>query len=202
MPAPDEGPGSCLVQVRGHNTADGPLVLVVFDHPAGIRRASAPVVKTPASLRFDHLPIGDYQVVLARSRQCARLAYLSRVNLQVQEGQVSRAELSCDTRELALKLALDDSNTSDGRQASIVGIPVLLRRVGDPAWRYRQPFSGTAGETMVRSNLTGNVVFKDLGVGRYRLDFDGFQATQEDQARLTFELGSFDTNRPIRGLAR
>ena len=201
MPAANSLVGSCQVQVTGQNADSEPVVLVFFSHPAGIRRASRRVPTAPASLRFDNLPVGRYQISIARSVQCARLAYLSRAELKIEDGQVTAVSLPCNSDELTLKLALSGSSATGDSQASIAGIPVFLRRVSDPAWRYRQPFSGDAGEILVRSNLTGNVVFKDLGPGRYRLDFDGFQTAQEDQARLTFELGAFDSSRPIRGSA-
>lgn len=194
--------GKCQVQVMGQNSGDQPLVVVIFDHPAGIRQATHKVDSLPKTLTFDHLPVGQYRVTLARSAQCARLTYLQRRDVKITEGGAAKVQLSCDTRALSLALALATPAGAKGRRSSVAGIPVLLHRVGDPNWRYRKPYSQNAEESIVRSNPTGSVVFKDLGAGRYRLEMHGFDPIKADMERLTFALGSFDTSRPIRGQAR
>jgi len=197
-----ESRGKCQVQVTGQNPGSKPLVVAIFDHPAGIRHSSVNVDRLPKTLTFDHLPVGQYRIVIARSLQCARLAYLQRLAVEIAEAGTAKVQLSCDVRALSLALAPATTSATKNPPTSVAGIPVLLHRVDDPNWRYRKPDSQHAQEAVVRSNQTGRVVFQDLGPGRYRLEMHGFEPIKDDVARLTFELGSFDASQPIRGQAR
>lgn len=193
--------GRCLIQVSGKKTKAGPLAIVIFGQPSGIRIASGEVDRLPKALRFDSLPLGKYQIVLARSLECARLSYLRRQDLEITKDGSTEVQLSADTNELSLTLALASDGDQKSLRSSVAGIPVFLHRVGDPRWRYRRPYSANAEETIVRSNEAGRVEFKDLGPGQYRIEMHGFDPIEADKSRLSFKLGSFDASRPIRGLA-
>lgn len=193
--------GACRIQITGTWSSDKPLVVAIFDLPAGVRLATTVVDSLPKTLTFDHLPLGQYQISLARYLQCARLTYLQRHDLKIVENVTAEVQLTSGTDELELVLALAAPPEADNHRPSVVGIPVLLHRVDDPNWRYRRPFSPKAEVTTVRSDENGRVIFKDLGSGRYRLEMHGFEPIEAEVARLTFELGAFDSTRPIRGRA-
>lgn len=193
--------GSCLIQVTGKKPKAGPLAIAIFSHPTGIRVDAGEIDRLPKALRFEGLPVGDYQIVLARSLECARLSYLRRHALTITKSDSAEIQLSTDTNKLSVTLALAKDSGQQSPRSSVAGIPVFLHRVDDPRWRYRRPYSPNAEETIVRSNEAGRVDFEDLGPGKYRLEMHGFDPIEADKSRLTFQLGSFDAGRPIRGLA-
>ena len=197
----DASSGSCLILVTGKKPKTGPLVIAIFSHPTGIRVDAGEIDRLPKTLRFEGLPVGDYQIVLARSLECARLSYLRRHALTITKGDSVEIQLSTDTNKLSVALALAKASGQQSHRSSVAGIPVFLHRVDDPRWRYRRPYSANAEETIVRSNEAGRVDFEDLGPGQYRLEMHGFDPIEVDKSRLTFQLGSFDASRPIRGLA-
>ena len=193
--------GSCLIKIIGKKPKAGPLAIAIFSHPTGIRVDAGEIDRLPKTLEFERLPVGNYQIVLARSLECARLSYLRRHALTITKGDSAEIQLSTDTNKLSVTLALAKGSDQHSPRSSVAGIPVFLHRVDDPRWRYRRPYSANAEETIVRSNAAGRVHFEDLGPGQYRLEMHGFDPIEADKSRLTFQIRSFDASRPIRGLA-
>jgi hypothetical protein len=196
--------GDCRILVTGENKGSAPVVVALYDGDSGARLAAETIASLPGEVEFRGLPEGRHAVHLARCLACTRLTYLMRTQVEISgDGKVATAEARCVTTQVRIQLVAAQDPSAEEHRPSIAGIPVIVRRVDDPNWRYRKPYSAAAEEAIIRAGPTGVIALDDLGPGTYRVGFQGFEPLPADAARLTFAADDFDQTRPlpIRGRA-
>lgn len=176
--------GTSSVEVSGEEPGGPGLSIAVFDQESGALLAAKELngSRLPQVLAFT-LPVGQHPVYLTREVPRARISYIDRAILEVSTGEGTAAtstSLSNATFDLIVQL--------QGTDAVPAKIPVWIRRVDDPKWRYSPSGDFTAVESLMLSDDQGRVTFAGLASGRYSLDMQGFTPSNAEPGRLVFDI--------------
>jgi hypothetical protein len=143
-------------------------VVAIVDGATSTILATRPLPATGAPrARFDALPAGEHQAVLAPTIAAIRTRYHERRPILIEPGRAATAEFSGQL--FPLRVLLNGAGEV-ARAASLV-----VERVDDRAWRPRV----VPGEGLVASAAAGDagnaasarvLLLKDLGPGRYRIE--------------------------------
>lgn len=146
------------------------------------RLSLAPEATGPiAELEFSGLPAGPLSVVLLAPDAPARTRWLTATALA--DGETA-AKLHATLRHVPLEIGFAPSLPGSADAARWRAVTPRLSRPDAPDWLAPR---GAAPTQMVdRASGSANWSLGPLGVGRYRLDFDGFVAAAD--AALEFEV--------------
>jgi len=176
--------GVASVEVTGGPRAGG---LAVLDGESLAQLAWVDLSAGEPLERLDlpGIPIGDHWLVAARSAATARFSYVSRTRLamEAEGGEVhGSASIDVTRHRFLLDLCWPDL---EGPAPPLAGIS--LRRVDDPAWRYRPPSS--LRDDPDRAD-DGHRVFEltGLGAGAYEVTVEGAVPVPADAPRLRVTL--------------
>ena len=200
--------GECEVKIIGHGNALKSAVVAILDGKSGAHLATKQLGggKLPIELTFSDIPDGEHWAVLARDASELRFAYLSRARLKPHPHIRDRrtAALRGQVYDLLVQLQKDDPD------ALCHCVPVLLRRPGDPDWRYRQHMQEPQepreprepdARWLLLTDQNGRIRLSQLGAGRYLLHAEDFERTDNAPAWQPIRV---DQDREVRitGAAR
>lgn len=177
--------GTAAVDVEGPQVGTGGLAVLDGDSQAVLAWVELGDRPLPARLELPGIPSGEHWLVAARSVASARFSYVCRVALVMENaGDRVRGAVSIDVtrHRLTLDLEWPELTTSAPPLVSVV-----LRRDGDPAWRYLPPTS--QHEDPERPH-DGHRLFDlpGLGAGTYQLSLDGATPVLDDAPELRVTL--------------
>lgn len=166
FPAIARQEGSAELTVREPGAGRSRIVAIVDGATSSVLAARPLPAAGAPPVRFDALPVGEHQAVLAPTIAAARTRYHERRPILIEPGRAATVEFSGQLHPLQVVL---NGAGEWARAAALV-----VERVDDRAWRPRV----VPGEGLVASAAAGDagsvasrvLVLSDLGPGRYRIE--------------------------------